>query len=188
MSPLIDNYMIKYIYPYCSNTHSNSYGGMLMKKMIIEVKQEIRESFGISDNYKILFTGNGTTGALNHLINIIDYLQYNKVIIYVTLYEHYSNYLPWVELSKYNKNIEVIIIPFIKTKTHTGIIDLNWLNKSINETYHETIKSKCLSKTLIICSITACSNITGIITPTNKINKILNLYPNTNKFHKYFFF
>jgi selenocysteine lyase/cysteine desulfurase len=182
-SPLIENYMIKYIYPYCANTHSNAFNGIHMKNLINHVKDTIRSHLNINTTYKILFPGNGTTGSFNHLINLIDYSKYNKVIIYITMYEHYSNHLPWAELQNTLNNIELNIIPL----TQNNLIDLKWLNKSIASEYNNANYNNCLAKNLIICSITACSNITGIIISLNEIRSVLDLYPNNENFHKYFF-
>jgi len=182
-SAIIENYMIKYIYPYCANTHSNAFNGIHMKNLISHVKEQIRSDLNVDNTYKILFPGNGTTGAFNHLINLIDYKSYNKVIIYISIYEHYSNHLPWAELEKTFSNIILKIIPFDKN----SLIDLKWLNKSINIEYKDSHINNCLAKNLIICSISACSNITGIINPLEEIKKILNLYPSNENFHKYFF-
>ena len=175
-SPVIENYFQEQIYPLYSNTHSNAHNGMLMKNIIAETKDNIRKQFNLSNDYQILFTGNGTTGAINHLINCIDYSQYDNIIIFLSLYEHYSNHLPWVELTHPNKKI--IFIPFLE---NSGIIDLKFLETSIKYIYENSI-----GRTLLICSISACSNINGMINPTLKIKHILNKY-NSDSICKYFF-
>jgi len=182
-SAIIENYMIKNIYPYSANTHSNAFNGIHMKNLINHVKEQIRSDLGINSDYKILFPGNGTTGSFNHLINLIDYAKYNKVIIYISIYEHYSNHLPWLELTKNFKTIELKIIPF----NQNNLINLNWLDQSIALDYSDAEINNCLAKNLVICSITACSNITGLIMPLNEIKFILDKYPSNNNFHKYFF-
>lgn len=181
-SPFVENYLINEIYPYYANTHSNAHNGIYMKKLINETKQYIKSTLNLSDSYYILFTGNGTTGAINHLVNLIEYSKYNKVIIYLSLYEHYSNHLPWVELTKTNKNIIVEYIPM-----KDDLIDLDSLDVSLNNLYKYVQNEKANNKTLVICSITACSNVTGLIMPVNKIKNILDKYENNQYFHKYFF-
>jgi selenocysteine lyase/cysteine desulfurase len=175
-SPMIENYFQEKIYPLYSNTHSNAHNGIFMKSIIEETKEKIRKLFNISTDYQILFTGNGTTGAINHLINCIDYSLYEEVIIFLSLYEHYSNHLPWVELIHSNK--KVIYIPFID---NTGIIDIKYLDESIRDICNKINKS-----TLLICSISACSNINGMINPTFKIKQILNKH-NNSRLCKYLF-
>ena len=180
--PYIENYIQKNIYPLYSNTHSNAHNGIFMNNIILDTKKYIRSELKLSDDYQILFTGNGTTGAINHLVGCIDYTKYEKVIIYLSIYEHYSNHLPWVELMNSYTNIKVEFIPFID-KQGQGIIDLDWLNRSIIEKYLDSKSSRIL----LICSISACSNINGIINPLVKLRQILNYYPNTNNFLKYLF-
>ena len=62
---LIENYMIKYVYPYCGNTHSNAFNGIHMKNLISHVKDQIRANLNVGSEYKVLFPGNGTTGTAN---------------------------------------------------------------------------------------------------------------------------
>jgi selenocysteine lyase/cysteine desulfurase len=181
-SPIIENYLINEIYPYYANTHSNAHNGIYMKNLINETKQYIKSTFNLSDDYYILFTGNGTTGAINHLVNLIEYSKYNKVVIYLSLYEHYSNHLPWIELTKTNKNITVEFIPM-----KDDLIDLDSLNVSLNNLYKNVNDEKAINKTLVICSVTACSNVTGLKIPIDKIKNILDKYENNQYFHKYYF-
>jgi len=183
-SPFVESYLQTKIYPYYSNTHSNAHNGMYMKQLIEDVKTLMRTEMNLSSEYQILFTGCGATGAANHLVNSIDYDKYKNVYIYLSLYEHYSNYLPWAELSKQKNNIELKIIPFVSNTNGSGIINIGWLEESINDIYVKN--SKNTKNTLIICSISACSNINGMINPLNEIRQTLNKFSN-NKIDKLFF-
>jgi selenocysteine lyase/cysteine desulfurase len=185
-SPIIENYLQKQIYPFYSNTHSNAHNGIQMKNTINLTKTYIRESMNLNQDYQILFTGSGTTGAINHLTNCIDYNNYMKIIIYLSIYEHYSNHLPWVELANQNPNIQIHFIPFGKNIQNQGIIDVDWLNESITNIYNNLDKSKS-DRTLVICSISACSNINGMINPLDKIKLVLDKFPTNKYFYKYFF-
>lgn len=189
-SAIVENYLIKYVYPYCANTHSNAFNGILMKNLITHVKNQIRKDLNVGSEYKILFPGNGTTGSFNHLINLIDYSKYNKVTIFISIYEHYSNHLPWAELNNSMNNFNLQIIPL----DNNQLIDLKWLQQAIKTEYDNTTSSNNSTsfnvtnkKNLVICSISACSNITGLIQPLDKIKKILDLFESNNNFHKYFF-
>lgn len=171
-SPLVENYLIEKIYPYYSNTHSNANNGIFIKKKIEKVKKYIKNTFNLSNEYKIIFTGNGTTGAINHLVNSINYTKFNKVYIFISNYEHLSNYLPWLELHK-----EFLIIPF----DENNLLDINWFENKIKDIY-----KKKENNTLIITSIIHCSNVNGLFLPIEKIKFILNSY-NDNTITKYFF-
>lgn len=175
-SPLIEKYLETYIYPYYSNTNSNANNGIFMKDLIKKVKYEMRNEYNLSSEYKIIFTGTGTTGAINHLINCIDYSFYNNVYIFLSNYEHYSNHLPWIELKNSNKNIKIKIIPFNEYE----LIDLEWFENNIQEIYNNS------DKILIITSIINCSNVNGLFLPTKKIKNILDKYQKGN-IKKYFF-
>jgi selenocysteine lyase/cysteine desulfurase len=127
--PLIENYITKHIYPFYGNTHSNAYNGTLMKTKIEKTIQKIKKICNVDETYKLLFCGNGTTGCFNHLVSIIDYHVYNKILIFVSIFEHYSNYLHWLELLKTNNNIKLQIIPV----SSNYLVDLVFLDKNINE-------------------------------------------------------
>lgn len=182
-SPFIEKYLQTKVYPFYSNTHSNANNGLLMRQLIEEAKQYIHQQMNINDEYKIIFTGSGCTGAINHLANAIDCTRYTHIYIFISLYEHYSNFLPWAEMSKSCKYIQLNYIPFEKTSKNNGFIDLDWLNKKINDIHTKSNSGK----TLVICSISACSNINGIINPMTKIYNLLAKFNNTTHFTKLFF-
>ena len=49
-SPFVDEYIIKYINPYYSNTHSNANNGIYMKNLILETKKYLRKVLNINDD------------------------------------------------------------------------------------------------------------------------------------------
>jgi len=161
-SPIIDSYLTNYIYPYYANTHSNSFCSQYMNNQIELTKSYIKKTMNVKSNQSILFTGNGTTGATNHLINSLNFNKYNKINIIISLYEHHSNFLPWIEKSKVYDNINIILIPL-----KDGLIDYN---------KYAEILSQLNKFDLNITSITACSNVSGIKTNLIKIRQIINYY------------
>jgi selenocysteine lyase/cysteine desulfurase len=162
-SPLIENYITGKILPYYSNTHSNAYCGIMMKNLVNETKNYIHKCFKIDKSKKIIFTGSGTTSAINHLLYCLNLEENRKVNLFISTLEHHSNYLPWIELSKKSKNINVIIIP-IKDNFE---MDINFIENKIKETNNETIN---------IVSITACSNVLGIKIDVEYIYNVLQKY------------
>ena len=163
VSPYIEKLLVKYVYPYYSNTHSNSQYGLLMKKYIDNTKYIINKCFNLTDDHLILFIGSGCTGAINYLIKSIDFEIYDEVYIYISIYEHHSNYLPWVLICNIYKSVKLIIIPLIKDSEH---IDLNFFKTSLQNILNKN--------SLIICSIISASNVNGYILPISKIKNILN--------------
>lgn len=164
-SPLIDDYLKEHIYPYYANTHSNSYNSKIMTENIDKTRKLIREKLNVLDNQAIIFTGNGSTGTINHLVSSIDFKKYSKqnINIIISLYEHHSNYLPWLEKTKIYSNIKIYIIPL----TDVGEIDYEW---------YSNLLMKLDLNDFNITSITACSNVSGIITDIIKIKNIINQY------------
>jgi selenocysteine lyase/cysteine desulfurase len=169
-SKYIDNKLTTDIIPFYSNTHSNAYCGIKMRDKIDDVRKKIRKFYKLTDHQKILFTGTGATGAINHLVNSIDYNKYKHVFIYVSTYEHYSNYLPWVELAKENKKINIKVIPF----DINDDIDYNWIKRELIDTV------SCHNMNIV--SITACSNVTGVKTDIKKLIEIVKNDVNINTY------
>jgi len=161
-SPIIESYLVDNIYPYYANTHSNSFCSEYMNNEIELTKKYIKTTMNVKSNQSIIFTGNGTTGAINHLVNSLDFKKYKKINIIISTYEHHSNFLPWVEKAKLFNNIDIILLPL----NNNGLIDYD---KFTN------ILLQLDKNNLIITSITACSNVTGIITDLVKIRNIINL-------------
>lgn len=96
----IENKLIKYVYPFYSNVHSNNFMGRLMSDYINESKKIIINSVGASCNkYSIIFTGYGASGAITHLSHLIKPILNENCVLFISTFEHYSNYLPWLQLN-----------------------------------------------------------------------------------------
>lgn len=149
---VIDKLIEKQVYPYYSNTHSNATCGRMMSEMIQKCRNIIHKKMNVDNTKKIIFTGNGTTGAINHLVNKINFSKYDKVMLYFTPFEHHSNFLPWREIAKNKKNISINIFDY----NNNLEIDVNPLYKMLAD----CIKNKNLNM-LILISMTGCSNVTG---------------------------
>lgn len=173
-SPLIDHIISTRVLPYYSNTHSNASCGIMMKDKIDKTKKYIRKVYNLQNRHKIIFTGCGATGAINHLARSINTTLFKKITVLISSFEHHSNYLPWREICKENpNNTQLLIIP-IKNDS----IDYEWLDHQLAEL------NKDSSQILNIISITGCSNVTGIITDIDLFKNIINRY-NTNSKRNY---
>jgi len=170
-TPIINKFMEERIFPYYANTHSNSYCSYYMNELIDNARDYIKGFYNITNQYAILFSGNGATGAINHFANILNTNKYEKINIIISSYEHHSNYLPWVKLSKEKENINLYIMPLKDIKNETFEIDYEWLDKFLGK-----ITNK---KNMTLLSVTACSNVIGIKTNIKKIREIINKYNNT---------
>lgn len=163
---IIEDLIQKRIYGNYANTHSNSCNGILMKNYIQECRNYVRQLLEIDSEYKIIFTGNGTTSAINHLVKILNIKDYKKVHVYLSVYEHLSNHLPWVELYRINK--KKIVLHLIPLNNNDYDLDYLYLQDEIMQKKNED--------DLIIVSVTACSNVNGKIINLTLIKNILKTY------------
>lgn len=110
----------------------------------------------------VLFTGNGTTAAVNKLVLALglhlqlpdEYkhdLKY-RPIVFTSSYEHHSNLLPWRE-----SNADVITIKY----NHITGVCLNDLKEKL-QLYHD--------RKVKIGTFSAASNVTGIMTDVNAVS------------------
>ena len=167
----IEKKFINEIGPLVGNTHSESnITGCTMTKAYIEAKKRIKAHVNASSNDVIISTGFGMTSAINKLQRILS-LRINdelknfvnikdefKPVVFLTHMEHHSNHTSWLETIA-----DVVIVP----PNEAGYIDLNILEKLLK---------KYKYRKLIIGSFTACSNVTGIVTPYHHLAKLMHLY------------
>jgi len=156
--PDIKNFMDQTVLPYYSNVHSNAHNGQLMHHYMEQSRDIIRKSLRCKPCDKIIMTGQGCTGAIMHLIHLLNIRHETKPIthVYLTVAEHHSNYLPWKHLP-----VNVKLVPL----KESGIIDVDFLMNDITKTRKEGHP--------VICSFIAGSNVTGVIQPFHGITRTL---------------
>ena len=181
-SPQIESYIVKHIYSKYSNTHSNSTNGICMKTEIANVRDIVKRAFHIDDHYEILFKGSGSTDCINFLVQSIDYSAFKKIHIFISLYEHYSNHLPFVELARENNHIKLHIIPV----NDENELDMKWFQRELDTVYRGGA-APAAGAMLVITSIIHCSNLTGYYTPIHDIKRILDSHKNAPHTTQYFF-
>ncbi len=179
-SPIVDKYIAKYILPYYANTHSNSHNGRYMTEYIKKTREYIRNKFELTEEHKIIFTGNGTTGAINHLISVLNLEHHEHANIILSLYEHHSNFLPWHDLAERNTNIKITMLDHC-TAQSKHCLNLKHMNQILENVNKD--QNKC---SMNIVSVTGCSNVTGIISPIDEIVDIVEKY-NTKAGYKLFY-
>jgi len=161
----IEKYINKKILPFYNNTHSNAFSGKLMTSYIRHAKHELIEQLNIdTQNTSIVFSGSGCTGAIRHLIHALDFDNFEIApMILISVMEHHSNLLPWLELRRKHKiKLKIISINV------NGQISLSRLKKYLQRAFDEHRE--------IFCSFTACSNVTGIKSSIDKITKLVHTY------------
>ncbi|CAF2896657.1 unnamed protein product [Rotaria sp. Silwood2] len=160
----IEQYMLSIVLPYYANTHSENNACALQTTKFREgARTLIKRYVNANNDDVIIFTGSGSTAAINKLVNVLqlkDEKVRSKTVVFISTFEHHSNILPWKETG-----VEVIRIPNNKQ----GLIDEDFLQNRLKY-YHDEGKKH------IICSFSAASNVTGIQTDVDRVSKLVHQY------------
>jgi len=168
----IEDYLRDVVLPLYANTHTESSGtGLQTTRFREDARAIIRNCLGASDEHAVIFTGSGSTAAIDKLIgvmglripsNLEDQHRLSRHIpgdqrpvVFVGPFEHHSNELPWRE-----SIADVVTI----REDVDGHIDLDHLREAL-EVYAD--------RPLRIGSFSAASNVTGIITDTQAVSTLL---------------
>ena len=68
----IEKWIANNLHQYYSNTHSNAYPGQLMSYCIGLSKNDVRKHCNCSKDDVVIFTGNGCSGTIVHLIHLMN--------------------------------------------------------------------------------------------------------------------
>lgn len=169
----IEDYIRNQVLPLYANTHTETSGtGLQTTRFREDARSIIREAVGgTTEEHAVIFAGSGATGAVDRLIGILGLRipagldgKYGlaslippdqRPVVLVGPYEHHSNELPWRETIA-----DVIEI----AEDADGHIDLVELEESL---------LKFVERPLKIGSFSAASNVTGIISDTSAIARVL---------------
>lgn len=157
------------VLPAYANTHTESSGtGLQTTRLREESRALIKQAVGANDDYALLFTGSGSTAAVDRLIACLNlrlpadldrryHLREHvteRPVVFIGPYEHHSNELPWRE-----SIADVVTIP----ENTSGHIDLDALRTALREHAGRPL----------IGSFSAASNVTGILTDCDTISELL---------------
>ncbi|WP_394356061.1 aminotransferase class V-fold PLP-dependent enzyme [Brytella acorum] len=150
------------VLPYYANSHTEaSYCGQVMNRLRHAARATIARSCKADDGYATIFAGNGATAGLNRLVWLLGVPQAvqsgEKPLVLIGPYEHHSNILPWRE-----SGAEIITIP----EAPQGGPDLTALEEQL----------KAAAGRPVIGAFSAASNVTGIITDTDAVTRLLRHY------------
>jgi selenocysteine lyase/cysteine desulfurase len=158
----VEDFIEKAVLPSFANTHTeSSYTGLQSTHLREEARAIIKSSINASDDDAVIFTGSGSTGAmdlLNRKLNQHFANETVKPLVLIGPYEHHSNILPWRE-----GPYELVELPL----SRNGNVDLIVLEQVLKQNHQSRP---------IIGSFSAASNVTGIIAPIAKIHKLLKQY------------
>ena len=171
----IEDFIRAEVLPRYANTHTESSGtGLQTTRLREDARRIIHDSMGCDDDAVIIFTGSGSTGAIDKLVGILNLRMpadldrrwgftqtippESRPVVFIGPFEHHSNELPWRE-----SIADVVTIP----EDADGHIDRSALEAELIAYQDRPLK---------IGSFSAASNVTGIVSDTHGISKLLHQY------------
>jgi selenocysteine lyase/cysteine desulfurase len=152
----VEDFVTNHVLPFYANTHTeDSFCGAYSTRLREDARGEIARLTGAKDGCSVIFAGSGATAGLNRLVKLLGVEAAQNPVVLHGPYEHHSNILPWRE-----SRAKVIEIP----EALAGGPDLDALESALRE--HA-------GSDLIIGSFSAASNVTGIITDTDPVTRLL---------------
>ena len=164
----IEEYMERYIGPLVGNTHTDSNAtGASMTMAYSLAGSIIKRHVHASSRDVLMFCGTGMTGAVNKLQRLLQIrapkgLQdrlclsaEERPVIFITHMEHHSNHISWLETTG-----EVVMVP----PDENG-----WVSPAVLD----CTVSCYADRPLKIGAFTACSNVTGLMTPIAELAAVM---------------
>lgn len=168
----LEDFVRDEVLPRYANTHTESSGtGLQTTRLREDARTVIRDAVGGDDETVVIFAGSGCTGAIDKLIGILGLRipaeledRYHlsdaippgeRPVVFIGPFEHHSNELPWRE-----SIADVVVIP----QDSDGHIDSGLLEQELLRHADRPLK---------IGSFSAASNVTGIVSDTDRISVLL---------------
>jgi selenocysteine lyase/cysteine desulfurase len=162
----IEAIIAEQVLPFYANTHSEtSFNGAQTGALREAARDCIRSAINAGSEDLLIFTGSGTTAAVNRLVDMLGLVRSSTMsndlpdavrpVVFVGPYEHHSNELPWRE-----SLAEVVRIGL----TPEGQIDQQDLADALQRYADRPMK---------VGSFSAASNVTGILSDVRGITKLL---------------
>lgn len=156
----VEDFVMDQVLPFYANTHTEtSFCGAYSTQLRESARAEIARIMGAGADCHVVFSGSGATSGLNRLVGLLNIsaslAQGQKVVVLHGPYEHHSNILPWRE-----SGALVVEIP----ESANGGPDMAALKAAL-----EAHKSADLR----IGAFSAMSNVTGIVTDTDAVTRLL---------------
>ncbi|MGH8943291.1 MAG: aminotransferase class V-fold PLP-dependent enzyme [Acidimicrobiia bacterium] len=173
---MIEDFIRAQVLPLYANTHTETSGtGLQTTRFREEAREVIRRAVGAShDEHAVIFAGSGSTGAVDRLVGLLgiriprglsetygleDLIPDDeRPVVFVGPYEHHSNELPWRE------SIAAVIEIKEDADGHIDLVEL------------ESRLVEHARRPLLIGSFSAASNVTGIISDTSAISRLLHAH------------
>ena len=171
----IEDFIRDAVLPRYANTHTESSGtGLATSRLREDARRMIRDAVGGTDDDLVIFCGSGATAAVSKLIGILELRipaglderyqlsrhipEAERPVVFVGPYEHHSNELPWRE-----SIADVVVI----AEDADGHVNLGDLERQL---------IRFAARPLRIGSFSAASNVTGILTDTDGVARLLHAH------------
>ncbi|MDO9526014.1 MAG: aminotransferase class V-fold PLP-dependent enzyme [Gemmobacter sp.] len=156
----VETFVMEEVLPYYANSHTEaSFCGSAMTRMRRGARAIIAQHTGATSDHAVIFAGAGATAGLNRLVHLLGIpaavQRGERPVVFIGPYEHHSNILPWRE-----SGAEVIEID----EAGSGGPDLEHLADALRATADRGLR---------IGAFSAASNVTGIITDTDAVTRLL---------------
>lgn len=155
----VEDFISEHVLPFYANSHTrSSFCGDYISKLRDDARQVIARHTHTTSDCSVIFSGSGATSAINRLVSLCgigDVQGSQYPVVFIGPYEHHSNILPWRE-----SGAKVIQI----SESPNGGPDLTELEEQLIA-YRDS--------KLLIGSFSAASNVSGIITDTDAVTKLL---------------
>jgi selenocysteine lyase/cysteine desulfurase len=168
----VEDFIRRQVLPRYANTHTESSGtGLWTTRLREQSRRLIRDCIGGTEDDLVIFCGSGATAAVNKLVGILELRlpagldrrfglgrsipAAQRPVVFVGPYEHHSNELPWRE-----SIADVVVID----EDADGHIDLTQLRRQL---------ARHADRPMRIGSFSAASNVTGVLTDTDRIAALL---------------
>ncbi|MFR9796935.1 aminotransferase class V-fold PLP-dependent enzyme [Streptomyces sp. MS06] len=161
----IEDFVREQVLPRYGNTHTESSGtGLQTTRLREDARRIVRDAVGGTEDDLVIFCGSGATAAVGKLVGVLGLRRPDRPppaerpVVFLGPYEHHSNELPWRE-----SVADVVVVD----EDRDGHIDLASLESALR---------RHADRPLLIGSFSAASNVTGILTDTERIAALLHAH------------
>jgi len=169
----IEDYLVKEVLPFYGNTHTeDSHVGSKTTRLVHKAARYVKRCVGAGPGDALLFCGSGTTAAIKRLQEVMGIAvpsvelrarvaaqlrAEEQWVVFVGPYEHHSNLLSW------RRSLAEVVE--IGVDADSGLLDVAALRRAVASP--EFVNRPMLG------SFSACSNVTGVVTDTRHIARVL---------------
>ncbi|KAL6906197.1 hypothetical protein ACP4OV_003798 [Aristida adscensionis] len=168
----IEDYLLKEVLPFYGNTHTeDSHVGSKTTRLVHKAARYVKRCTGAGAGDALLFCGAGTTAAIKRLQEVMGVAVASadlrrrlaaqlrpeeRWVVFVGPYEHHSNLLSWRR-----SLAEVVEIGV----DGDGLVDVAALRRALGSPEY--------AERPMLGSFSACSNVTGVMTDTRELARVL---------------